>query len=194
MTISTTTSRIIYAGDGVTVSFAVPFSFFGADEIDVIERNLGSGSEALKVLTTDYTVAGGGGGAGQTGQLQNGGNGLQNSITGTAVYYAGGGGAGGWTSSAYEDGYGGLGGGGAGGGYGTSGNKQARAGFAGATNTGGGGGAGNQASGANGGSGIVVIRYPNTYAAASGTTGSPTITTAGGYRIYQWTSSGSMTF
>lgn len=64
MTISTTTSRIIYAGDGVTVSFAVPFSFFGADEIDVIERNLGSGSEALKVLTTDYTVAGGGGGAG----------------------------------------------------------------------------------------------------------------------------------
>jgi hypothetical protein len=64
MTISTTTSRVTYAGDGATVSFAVPFSFFGADEIDVIERSLESGSEALKVLTTDYTVAGGGGAAG----------------------------------------------------------------------------------------------------------------------------------
>jgi hypothetical protein len=45
-----------------------------------------------------------------------------------------------------------------------------------------------------GGSGIVIIRYADTYAAASSTTGSPTITTAGGYRVYQWTSSGSITF
>jgi hypothetical protein len=43
-------------------------------------------------------------------------------------------------------------------------------------------------------SGIVIVRYPNTYSAASATTGSPTITTAGGYRIYQFTSSGSITF
>lgn len=64
MTISTTTSRITYAGDGMTVSFAVPFVFFGADEIDVIERSLESGSEALKVMTTDYTVAGGTGATG----------------------------------------------------------------------------------------------------------------------------------
>jgi hypothetical protein len=45
-----------------------------------------------------------------------------------------------------------------------------------------------------GGSGIVIIRYADSYIAASSTTGSPTITTAGGYRVYKWTSSGSITF
>ena len=64
MTISTTTSRVTHAGNGVTASFAVPFSFFGADEIDVIERSLETGDETLKVLTTDYTVAGGSGATG----------------------------------------------------------------------------------------------------------------------------------
>jgi hypothetical protein len=44
-----------------------------------------------------------------------------------------------------------------------------------------------------GGSGVVIIRYADTYAAAS-TTGSPTITVAGGYRVYKWTGSGSITF
>jgi hypothetical protein len=45
-----------------------------------------------------------------------------------------------------------------------------------------------------GGSGIVVIRYPDTYPAATSTTGSPTITTTGGNRIYRFTGSGSITF
>jgi hypothetical protein len=59
---------------------------------------------------------------------------------------------------------------------------------------GGGGGGGGGAALGTGGSGIVIIRYADTYPAASATTGSPTITTAGGYRIYKFTSSGTITF
>jgi hypothetical protein len=40
----------------------------------------------------------------------------------------------------------------------------------------------------------VIIRYADTYDAASATTGSPTITVTGGYRIYKFTASGSITF
>jgi hypothetical protein len=40
----------------------------------------------------------------------------------------------------------------------------------------------------------VIIRYPDSFAAAASTTGSPTITVTGGYRIYRWTGSGSITF
>jgi hypothetical protein len=45
-----------------------------------------------------------------------------------------------------------------------------------------------------GGSGIVVIRYADTFALAASTTGSPTQTTTGGYNIYTFTASGSITF
>jgi len=62
-------------------------------------------------------------------------------------------------------------------------------GIPGATNTG--GGAGTTSSG---GSGIVLIRYlDNSYKTPS-TTGSPTIITSGGYIIYAFTGSGSITF
>ena len=72
-------------------------------------------------------------------------------------------------------------------------------GTAGTANTGGGGGGGAYATptpvyGGNGGSGIVIIRYADSYPAATSTTGSPTITVAGGYRVYSWTGSGSITF
>jgi hypothetical protein len=40
----------------------------------------------------------------------------------------------------------------------------------------------------------VIIRYADTFGAAQATTGSPTITVAGGYRVYSWTGSGSITF
>ena len=107
--------------------------------------------------------AGGGGGAGAIGGdanasgYGNGGNGLVYSISGTQVYYAGGGGGG--SIGAGSSGTGGLGGGGTGG-----------TNFAfpsvGAANTGGGGGGGSNGGGinaynpANGGSGIVIVRYP----------------------------------
>jgi hypothetical protein len=41
---------------------------------------------------------------------------------------------------------------------------------------------------------LVVIRYADSYSDASSTTGSPTLTVTGGYKIYTWTSSGSITF
>jgi hypothetical protein len=68
---------------------------------------------------------------------------------------------------------------------------------AGSANTGNGGdrGAGGALNpGYAGGSGVVIIRYLDAYTAAASTTGSPTITVAGGYRVYQWTGSGSITF
>jgi hypothetical protein len=97
------------------------------------------------------------------------------------VYYAGGGSGGSnylWTTG----GIGGLGGGG-------------NIGLNGTVNTGGGGGGeefGDAIVGS-GGSGIVIVRYSDTEPAAT-TTGSPTVTVTGGYRIYQFTSSGTITF
>lgn len=64
MTISTTTTRIAYNGDGASTAFTVPFPFFAADELEVIERDLSAGTETLRTLGTHYTVAGGDGAAG----------------------------------------------------------------------------------------------------------------------------------
>jgi hypothetical protein len=145
-----------------------------------------------------------------------GGNGSASSITGSSITYAGGGG-GGWgqynasTTNVTQAnrGTGGTGGGGGGGYYvppysigktnypavWTSGDN-------GSANYGGGGGAGLQQSGitnsgrngGGGGSGYVVIRYPDTFTAASATTGSVTVTVTGGYRIYAFAGTGTITF
>jgi len=123
------------------------------------------------------TSGGGGGGAGTLGisaTANNGGSGgagAASDLSGTRTTYSGGGGGCGSTSG----GAGGAGGGGAGG---TGGGTAATA------NTGGGGGAGYAAAGAAGGSGIVIISYPDTYAAATSTTGSPTVSTSGSGSIY----------
>jgi hypothetical protein len=63
MTISTTATRVDYAGDGTTTAFAVPFQFFGPGEIEVIERSA-TGVETVRALGTHYTVAGGNGSTG----------------------------------------------------------------------------------------------------------------------------------
>ena len=121
-----------------------------------------------------------------------GGAGLPNSISGSSVTYAGGGGGGCYVAGTSVPGAGGSGGGGNGGVF-TGG-----AGFPGTANTGGGGGGATPTAsstlGGAGGSGIVIIRYSDIYTPASSTTGSPNITTSGGYRVYKWTSSGSITF
>jgi hypothetical protein len=39
-----------------------------------------------------------------------------------------------------------------------------------------------------------MIRYSDTFAAAATTTGSPTYTVSGGFRLYKWTGNGSITF
>jgi hypothetical protein len=68
----------------------------------------------------------------------------------------------------------------------------------GASNTGGGGGGTiggyGYANGGTGGSGVVLIRYPDTFSEALSTTGSPVVTTSGGYRYYQFNGNGSITF
>jgi hypothetical protein len=146
--------------------------------------------------TADAYPGGGGGGASAAGAsfsgstAGNGGAGSSSSISGTATIYSGGGGGGSYING--TPGSGGLGGGGNGSGTGTKGGN-------GTANLGGGGGGGGNtdapnAGGGNGGSGIVIIRYSDAYSAASATTGSPNVIVAGGYRIYNWTSSGSITF
>jgi hypothetical protein len=40
----------------------------------------------------------------------------------------------------------------------------------------------------------VIIRYPDTFPDAASTTGSASLTTSGGYKIYTFTGSGSITW
>jgi hypothetical protein len=123
--------------------------------------------------------AGGGGGAGTIGLTGTtttpgaGGAGIASSINGTVTAYAGGGGAGSYFAGGGFDIAGGVGGGGTG--------KYNASGVAGTANTGGGGGGTglNSGVGGAGGSGIVIVSYPDVYAAATATTGSPTVSTSG---------------
>jgi hypothetical protein len=147
----------------------------------------------------NYYIGGGGGGAsavganGVTNAGGAGGAGAPSSITGTSVTYAGGGGGGGFISAGASGGASGTGGGGAGGGNNSNGS-------AGTPYTGGGGGGGGggvtKGSGASGGSGIVVIRYADTYPDAASTTNLAATypQNTGGYKIYKWITSGTITF
>lgn len=63
MTVNSTTSRVSYAGNGVTVTFSVPFYFLAAADLVVI-RTSSSGVQTTLVLNTDYTASGAGNQAG----------------------------------------------------------------------------------------------------------------------------------
>ena len=117
--------------------------------------------------------------------VRSGGAGRSSSISGTATFYAGGGGGGGQAVSFPRQfgGNGGAGGGGKGGGT----SSACGAAVAGTANTGGGGGGACRSSGdgANGGSGVVIIRYAGTQVATGGT-----VTQVGGYTIHTFTAGG----
>jgi len=113
-------------------------------------------------------------------------------ITGTQQFYGGGGGSGD-TNLASGNNAGGTGGGGIGG------TAPSRGGKNGSQNTGGGGGgaysAGDTNTGGTGGSGIVIISYPDIYADPVSVTGTyNTANTGNGFKVYTWTATGSITF
>lgn len=137
-------------------------------------------------------TGGGGGGAGGPGLAStttrsgDGGPGKASTITGAVVYYGGGGGGG--ARSNATAGIGGIGGGG----IGTNASALATS-QAGQPNTGGGGAGGGHNGvstsariGGNGGSGVVIVRYPIGALTATG----GTITNTGLYRVHTFTGSG----
>lgn len=65
MTVSTTTSRIEYAGNGTTTDFSFPYRFLADGDLKVYLVNT-AGTPVLKSLTTHYTLAGAGESAGGT--------------------------------------------------------------------------------------------------------------------------------
>lgn len=66
MTISTTTNRVSYAGNGATTAFAFGYYFLANADLVVIKRNTSTGAETTQTLTTHYTVSGAGNPAGGT--------------------------------------------------------------------------------------------------------------------------------
>lgn len=64
MTLTSLLTSVAYLGDGVTTAFAVPFPFFEASELEVIERQIATGGETVRALDQHYRVAGGDGAGG----------------------------------------------------------------------------------------------------------------------------------
>ncbi len=172
-----------------------------------------NGGNNTRGSTTTRYSGGGGGGAGSVGAnapswtlAGNGGDGVQNAITGISPvpYYAGGGGGASWyyTQGTSAAGTGGSGIGGNGG-FDKPANTPATAGTA---NTGSGGGANGLTSsgylvGNNGagGSGVIILKYPDAYStqlsSGGGLISSVDSTTVPGYKIESFTSgTGTITF
>ena len=60
MTVSSTTVKNSYSGNGSTTQFAYGFKIFADSDLIVIIRTDSTGAETVKTLTTHYTVAGAG--------------------------------------------------------------------------------------------------------------------------------------
>ena len=58
MTVSTTTSKVSYSGNGSTTVFAYTFKVFDEDDLTVILRDNTTGTETVQTITTNYTVSG----------------------------------------------------------------------------------------------------------------------------------------
>jgi hypothetical protein len=58
MTVSSTTKRNSYTGDGSTTTFAYSFKIFDDDDITVILRTTATGTESVQSKTTHYSVTG----------------------------------------------------------------------------------------------------------------------------------------
>ena len=59
MTVSSTTTKVSYSGNGSTTAFAYTFKIFATSELEVIIRSA-AGAETVKSLTTHYSVSGAG--------------------------------------------------------------------------------------------------------------------------------------
>lgn len=58
MTISSTTNRVAYTGNGATTAFSFPYAFFAQADLVVISTIIATGVQTTKALTTDYTISG----------------------------------------------------------------------------------------------------------------------------------------
>lgn len=64
MTISSTTNRVSYSGNGVTLQFSFPYLFLADGDLKVYLRLTTTGVQTLQTISTHYTVTGAGLGTG----------------------------------------------------------------------------------------------------------------------------------
>ena len=57
MTVSSTTTKVSYSGDGTTSAFAYSFKIFNDSDLVVIVRTDSTGAEVTKTINTDYLVS-----------------------------------------------------------------------------------------------------------------------------------------
>lgn len=165
-----------------------------------VQGYAGGSGTFVSSATNDFPAGGGGGATaagtnGVAGQSGAGGAGYTSSISGTSTVYGAGGGAGGYSgASSAPTAAGAAGGSGAGAGSGGS----AQVGGAASANQGGGGGGasgGGPSLGGAGGSGVVILKFADSFSPTVSAGLTYTSSTSGGYKIYKFTAgTGTITF